>query len=168
MIAGFAEAFLKEVVTEATCLRESIHSAGATNVYSTIVSGFPVEFVFLYDFLQDVAELYLGKFRLFEGCHEVEVGKVNTHETRTWCGNHAVEEYFDEDERGRVGANIVRIVDEVASHGCASADGLLLFISHRADEFDVDDIFEAITGDFGFGDKFNGVGAFYASTCPLC
>jgi hypothetical protein len=66
VIAGFIEAFLKEVRTKATCPRETIHSAGAT-VYPTIVSGFLVEFVFLYDFLRNVAELYLGKFWSFRG-----------------------------------------------------------------------------------------------------
>ncbi len=39
-----------------------------------------MEFVFLYDFLQNVSEFDLGKFGSFEGCHEVEVGKINTHE----------------------------------------------------------------------------------------
>jgi hypothetical protein len=35
---------------------------------------------------------------------------------------------------------------------------------HRADEFDVGAIFEAIARDFGFRNNFDGVGAFYAPT----
>ena len=41
------------------------------------------------DFLRNVTELYLGKFRSFEGCHEMEVRKVDAHETHTY------EEYLD-------------------------------------------------------------------------
>jgi hypothetical protein len=39
-----------------------------------------VEFLFLYDFLRNVAQLYLGKFRSYKGCHEVEIGEINDHE----------------------------------------------------------------------------------------
>ena len=75
MIAGLVEAFFKEVMAKATCLRETIHSMSATNVDPTVGSGFLMEIVFLYDFLRDVAKLDLGKFRSLEGGHEVEIGK---------------------------------------------------------------------------------------------
>ena len=61
MIAGLVEAFFKEVTPEAACLGKTIHSTGATNVHPAVGSGFLVEIVFLYDFLWDVTELYLGK-----------------------------------------------------------------------------------------------------------
>ena len=37
-----------------------------------------------------------------------------------------------------------------------------------ADKFDVCDILQSIGRDVGFGDKFNGVGAFYPSAYTLC
>ena len=68
-----------------------------SNVYPSIGCDFVVEFIFLYDFLLNVTELDLGKFGSFEGYHEVEVGKINTHETITWGRNHNVEEDLDEE-----------------------------------------------------------------------
>ena len=39
---------------------------------------------------------------------------------------------------------------------------------NRADEFDVGDILESVVRDFGFGDKFDGVGTFYSPAYALC
>jgi hypothetical protein len=75
MLAGFVEAFFKEVVTDAAGLRKTIHTAGPSDVHPYTGWGLAVEFIFLYDFLCDVAELYLGNFGSFEGCHEVEVDR---------------------------------------------------------------------------------------------
>jgi hypothetical protein len=155
-------------MTKAASLRKTIYPMGAADVYPSIGCGFFVEFIFLYDFLQNVAELYLGKFGSFKGCHEVECGEINAHEACTRCGNYTVEEYLDKEERGCVGTHIVGIVDEVASHGCAGAIGLLLLCANGADKFDVGDIFEAVAGDFSFGYEFNGVGTVDTSTYTLC
>ena len=87
-----------------------------------------MEFIFLYDFLQNVAELYLGKFGSFQGCHEVEVGKIDAHEMHTRCGNHTVEKYLDEKERSHVGAYVFGIVDEIATHCCAGVVRLLFSV----------------------------------------
>jgi hypothetical protein len=141
---------------------------GAADVYPSIGCGFFMEFIFLYDFLRNVTELYLGKFRSFEGCHEVEIDEINAHEAHTQCGNYTVEEYLDKEEHGRVGTHIFGIVDEGASHGCAAAIGFLLFIANRADKFDVGYIFEVVTGDFSYGYAFNGVGTLDASAYTLC
>ena len=72
---------------------------------------FFVEFIFLYDFLRNVTELYLGKFGSLYRCHEVEVGKIDAHEMLIGCGHHTVEEYVDEEECSCVGAYIFGIVD---------------------------------------------------------
>ena len=45
---------------------------------------------------------------------------------------------------------------------------VLLLGTNVAYKFYVCDIFELIVGDFGFQDKFDGVGTFYASVHPLC
>ena len=65
MVARFFEAFFKEVVTKAAGLRKTVHTAGASDVHPSIGCGLAVEFIFLYDFLWNVAELYLGKFGSF-------------------------------------------------------------------------------------------------------
>ena len=53
-------------MTKAAGLRKTVHPTGAADVYPSIGCGFFVEFIFLYDFLQNVTELYLGKFGLFK------------------------------------------------------------------------------------------------------
>ena len=55
----------------------------------------------------------------------VEVGKSDAHETRSWCGNHTVEEHLDEEEHSCVGAYIFGIVDEIADHCCMGEIRLL-------------------------------------------
>ena len=97
MVAGFIESFFKEVMTKAAGLRKTVHAVDAMDVHPPIGCGLVVEFIFLYDFLRNVTELYLGKFGSFEGCHEVEVGKIDAHEMSTQCGNRTVEEYLDEE-----------------------------------------------------------------------
>jgi hypothetical protein len=154
-------------MTKPAGLRKTVHPMGAADVYPSIRGGFFVEFIFLYDFFRNVAELYLGKFRSFKGCNEVEIGEINAHEARTRCGNYTVEEYLDKEECGRVGTHAFGIVDEVDSHGCVGAIGFLLFCANGAYKFDVGDIFEAIAGDFSFGYEFNGVGTLDAPLHPV-
>ena len=126
-----------------------------------------MELIFLNDFLWNVAEFDLCKFGSFEWCHEVEIGKVDAHKTRTRCGNYTVEEYLDKEERGGVGADVFRIVDEVASHGCTGVVGFLLFRANSANKLYVGNIFEAVTGDLSFGYEFNCVGTLDSSTDTL-
>ncbi len=85
----------------------------------------------------------------------------------TQCGNHTVEEYFDEEERSRVGAYIFGIGDKIPSNRCMGAVRLL-YCTNGADKFDVCDILESIGRGIGFGDEFNGVGTFYPSAYTLC
>ena len=118
MVASFIEALFSEVMAKAAGLGKTLHSADAVDVYPSVGCGLLMELIFLNDFLQDVAEFDLCEFGSFEWCHEVEIGKVDAHKMRVQCGNYTVEEYFDKEERGRVGANVVGIVDEVPAHGC--------------------------------------------------
>lgn len=117
-----------------------------------------MEDIFLYYFLQDVAKLYLGKLRSFERCLEVEVGKINPHESCSWCGNDSVEEYVDEEEHGCVASNIIWVVDDVPAHGHTGAVGFLLLGVHRVYRPDICDIFPAITGIFRFANELDGIG----------
>ena len=87
--------------------------------------------------------------------------------TRAWCGNYTVEEYLDKEERGRVGSDVVGIVDEVATHGCTRAVGFLLFHANGANKLYVGNIFEAVIGDLSFGYEFNCVGTLDSSTDTL-
>ena len=154
-------------MAKAAGLGKTIHAADAADVYPSIRCGLFMELIFLNDFLRDVTEFDLCKFGSFEWCHEVEIGKVDAHKTCAQCGNYTVEEYLDKEERGRVGADAFRIVDEVASHGCMGATGFLLFNANGAYKFDVGDIFEAVAGDFSFGYEFNCVGTLYSSPYTL-
>ena len=54
---------------------KTIHAADAADVYPSIGCGLSVEVIFLYDFLQYVAEFDFCKFGSFEWCHEVEVAR---------------------------------------------------------------------------------------------
>ena len=102
MVASFIEAFFLVVVTKAAGLGKTIHAADAADVNPSIRCGLFMESIFLNDFLRNVAEFDFCKFGSFEWCHEVEIGKVNSHKTRTRCGNYTVEEYLDKEEHGRV------------------------------------------------------------------
>ncbi len=149
-------------------LGKTIHAADAADVHPFIGSGLCVEVIFLYDFLRNVAELDFCKFGSFEWCHEVEICKIDAHKMCTRCGNYTIEEYLDKEERRRVGANVVGIVDEVAAHGCTRAVGFLLFHANGANKLDAGNIFEAVTGDLSFGYEFNCVGTLYSSSYTLC
>ena len=154
-------------MTKAAGLGKTIHAADAADVYPSVRCGLFMELIFLNDFLRDVAEFDLCEFGSFEWCHEVEIYKINAHKIRARCGNYTVEEYLDKEERGRVGADVFRIVDEVASHGCTRAVGFLLFRANGANKLYVGNIFEAVTGDLSFGYEFNCVGTLDLSTYTL-
>ncbi len=81
-------------MAKAAGLGKTIHAADAADVNPSIRCGFFVESIFLNDFFRDVAEFDLCKFGSFEWCHEVEIGKVDAHKMRAWCGNYTVEEYL--------------------------------------------------------------------------
>ena len=149
-------------MAKAAGLGKTIHTADAADVYPSIGCGLLVESIFLNDFLRNVAEFDFCKFGSFEWCHEVEICKVDAHKLRARCGNYTVEEYLDKEERGRVGANVVGIVDEVAAHGCTRAVGFLLFRVNGANKLYVGNIFEAVTGDLSFGYELNCVGSLYS------
>ena len=93
--------------------------------------------------------------------------KIDAHKMHARCGNHTVEEYLDKEERGHVGADVFRIVDEVASHGCTGAVGFLLFCANGANKLYEGNIFEAVIGDLSFVYEFNGVGTLDSSTYTL-
>ena len=154
-------------MAKAAGLGKTIHATDAADIYPFIGCGLLVESIFLNDFLRDVAEFDLCKFGSFEWCHEVEIGKVNAHKTGVWCGNYTVEEYLDKEERYRVGADVVEIVDEDAAHGCTCAVGFLLFRANSANKLYVGNIFEAVTGDLSFGYEFNCVRTLYSSSYTL-
>jgi hypothetical protein len=121
----------------------------------------------LYYFLRNVAELDFGEFGLFEWYHEVEVGKIDAHESCTWCGNDTVEKYFDEEECGRIGPNVFRVVNEIANHGCLGVVGFLFLGAYRAYISDICDVFIVVNGKVGFVNELNGVGAFDTSAHSL-
>jgi hypothetical protein len=97
LVSGGIEALFQEVMSEAAGLRKAVHAPSAPNVDPSVECGFFVKFIFLYDFFRDVTEFDFGKLGSFERHHEVEIGKVDAHESCTWGRNDTVEEYFDDE-----------------------------------------------------------------------
>lgn len=139
MVACGIEVLFEEAMTEAAILGQAVHAAGAQNVYLPVRCGIYMEVKFLFNFLRTVAEFYLGKFWPFEWCHEVEVGKFNDHKMCIQCGIDTVEEYFDDKEHRRVGAHVVGVVVEVATHGCTGVVGFSFLCADGTDKFYVGD-----------------------------
>ena len=73
MISVFVESFFEEFVCEEACLWESVHAFDHLKVDETFRCDFFSEFVFLYDFVGQVVELYADVFWAYQWCHEIEV-----------------------------------------------------------------------------------------------
>ena len=97
VVSGFVEALFEKIVCKASGLGKAVHAAAPSTIHPLIRCDY---------FLWDVAKRYIGKLRLFERCHDVEIGKIDTHELFAQCGNDTVDEYFDEDGHGCVVSNV--------------------------------------------------------------
>lgn len=71
-IPGYIEVLFQEVVPYTAGLRQTINAMNSSYVYSSIMCGFFMEFIFLHDFFWAVAEYLFGKIR--------SICEVNAHE----------------------------------------------------------------------------------------
>ncbi len=89
-------------------------------------------------------------------CLQVEILDVDGHETCVWCGNDAVEQYFDCEEICCWGSAVARVVDEISSHGDSCVVFVFLSFTADTDNSPVGDITLAFFGDVTLAHEKNG------------
>ena len=101
-------------------------------------------------------------------CDQVKVLDVKAHKTCTFVEEDAINEAFEELQRGGGCANIARIADAVAADVDSRAVGVLLLWVDLADNQGVGDIFTSVGRDVIVVDNKEGIRTLNAFSCSLC
>jgi hypothetical protein len=117
--------------------------------------------VFLDEFFGDVEDLDADIFRIEHGRVEIEVLEVDGAEASIFPGEDTIEEELDKLKRGRVGANVTRIADSVATNGDSGAVRVILVRTDLTDNHGVTDFLALVGWDVIVVDDEEGIGTRY-------
>ena len=126
-----------------------------------------MQIVFVYHFLRYIWQFNLCVLWPFQWSHELKIGEICACKLGSLHRYDAVQKYFDEQQVGCWGTNIVRIVDEVPCHCGSGSIWILLLGSDIANKLDVSHIFQSVRRNLPFVDETNCVSAFYSASNAL-
>ena len=126
VVPGFMESLGEEVLRDDTCLRKTIHSTSDFTKHIAIRIDLVTEAIFFDDVWWEQLQFHAEVFIPIHWGHEVEIFDVDCHELAVGGGDDTVEQQLDCEEVGCWCATVVRIIDEITTHGYAGAVGIRL------------------------------------------
>ena len=87
-----------------------------------------MQLVLVDDFFRNIGQFHLGIFWAFEWGHQVEIGDVSIGKSCPGRRDYAIQENFDKQQVSGWCSHVVRVIDEIATHGCSHSVRVLFSV----------------------------------------